>query len=407
MPSLTLSDVEWLKSEAGKRAIADAATIGDPLRAVERLRRALPAQHAALAVEQADLRRRATAKFRKAGSMLFTRRGLEQATDEWIARYKGDRIARLLGGGMVSDLCCGVGGDLAGMIAAGLDAVGIDRDGALVAIAAHNAGLVADHVATRPLAVVGDAGPECVPPGAAWHADPDRRPQGARTTRPDLHDPPLEVLGAWRAELPHAAVKLAPAAKLGEEWASECELEWISRAGECRQQVAWCGALAESPGWRRATRVETTDGPESPRVFTFAATPVEPSEAEGPRSHVFEPDPAVLAAGLGGALASRLGIAPVAAGVAYFTGDMPLAEPLLASFVVDEVLTLERKRLAAWLAERRVGRLEVKVRGAAVDPEKLRIELRARGDEERTLLIYPDGKRRLVIVARRVAGVRP
>jgi SAM-dependent methyltransferase len=403
MSLLTLPCVEWLLSDIGQRAITEADAIDDPLRANERLRRTLGAEHAALAVEQADLRRRALAKFRNARQMLFTRRGLEQATDEGIARYKGDRIARQVAGGEVVDLCCGVGGDLAGMVAAGLRATGVDRNAALAAIASHNAALVCADAPARPLATAEDAGVERIADDGAWHADPDRRAHGARTTRPDLYDPPLETLAVWRSTRPNAVVKLAPAARLEGPWVTDCELEWISRDGECRQQVVWCGALAGSPGERRATRVEANGDARA----TFLASPCEPPEPIGPRTFVFEPDPAVLAAGLAGALAGMAGIAPVAAGAAYYTGDSQLMEPLLASFKVDEVLPLERKRLAAWLAERRVGRLEVKVRGGIVDPQKLRAELCPRGDDERTLLVYPDGKRRMVIVAHRVPGVRP
>ncbi|MGL4512767.1 MAG: THUMP-like domain-containing protein [Lacipirellulaceae bacterium] len=407
MDPLSPTDVRWLLSDAGERAIAEAAEIADPLRAIERLRKSLDARRAAHAVEQAELRTRATAKFRHAATMLFTKRGLEQATDEWIAAHKAARFARLLGGDAVADLCCGVGGDLCGFAALGVEATGIDRDAALSAIANHNASQYASRRDSTASATVGEAGADCLRDHPAWHADPDRRPGGTRTTRPELHDPPLEALAAWRDVAPNAAVKLAPAARLPDDWTSACELEWISRGGECRQQVAWCGGLAESPGRRRATRVVVSDEGASITAVSFAATPSESPETRSLGTFVYDPDPAVMAAGLAAALASKHSLTPVADGVAYFSGDGLVAEPLLAPFAVEEVMPLDAKRLGGWLSTRGVGRLEVKVRGGVVDPERLRASLKPRGDDARTLLVYPDGKRMMVIVARRVEVGRP
>ena len=62
--------------------------------AVARLRGTLSPAQTHLLLEQVELRRRATAKFTHAARMFFTRIGLEQATDEWVARYKAARFHR-------------------------------------------------------------------------------------------------------------------------------------------------------------------------------------------------------------------------------------------------------------------------------------------------------------------------
>jgi hypothetical protein len=69
----------------------------------------LSVERAHLVIDQVELRRRARDKFAIADRMFFTRKGLEQATDEQIAAVKA---ARFPAGQPLADLCCGIGGDL-------------------------------------------------------------------------------------------------------------------------------------------------------------------------------------------------------------------------------------------------------------------------------------------------------
>jgi hypothetical protein len=272
--------------------------------------------------------------------------------------------------------------------------IGVDADTLLTAYAERN-GAVYGVTATCVAATLNaDNLPDC----DAWHADPDRRVGGRRSTQPDLHEPSLATLAAWRGHIPAAAVKLAPAAQLPDDWQAQCELEWISRTGECRQLVAWAGPLADDPGTRRATKV-LSDG----SAATFVGDHQHScglSPEMGAWIHDF--DPAVLAAGLDGALAARHALSRCATRVAYFTSDAAVDDPLVASFRVVEVAPLSRKRLADWVAAHQVGTLEIKCRGVDVRPEALRRELKPKGDASATLLVYPDhrGKPTVVIAER-------
>lgn len=384
---------EWLLGEEAANLLAEVPS-GPPTPALlERLRRLIgedAPRRAAAIVELAELRRRAAAKFRLAPGMFFTRKSLEQATDERVARYKAARFA---GRQSVIDVCTGIGGDLLGL-ADRQNAQGFEAEPLLAAYARRNLAVygcdVPVHAERR--------GAESFPPCDAWHADPDRRAAGVRGSRPEAHDPPLATLAAWRVRQPAAAVKLAPAAPLPADWRAECELEWISRGGECRQQVAWCGPLAGRPGERRATRLEGDAEPA-----TIAGLPTNyPEAAPTLGTYIYDPDPSVLAADLAGTLAHAVGIAPVAAGCAYLTGENPSPGGLLDVFRTVEAMPLRRERLAAWLAERAIGRLEVKCRGGAVSPERLRQELKPRGDRAATLIVYGERRGGLrVIVAER------
>jgi hypothetical protein len=119
--------------------------------------------------------------------------------------------------------------------------------------------------------------------------------------------------------------------------------------------------------------------------------------------YVFDVDSAVLAAHLKGALAAEHGLSALAAGATYLTGSSPIVDDAaLACFEVTDALPMETRKLSRHLAERSIGRLEIKKRGVEIDPEHLRRELKLRGDRTATLLIANSGGRTLAILAQRV-----
>jgi hypothetical protein len=399
MPDAELDDLRWLMSDAAAGWLQLAARSADePLASAEHLRRELSAARTALVLEQAQLRRRARRKFSAADRMFFTARGLEQATDQRIAAYKRQRFA---GRGSVADLCCGIGGDLAALSAVG-PVVGVERDLATALLAAANLAAVAQSGASsrqfrgESCVVVGDAAACDVTEYAAWHIDPDRRAEGKRTTRVSNHEPNAAAIDALRRQNAHAAVKLAPAAEVPDCWATEAELEWIGHDRQCQQLVAWFGGLAACGGRRRTTVL----GDEAAHSFVGARGTLLPTAAQIGR-FVYEPHAAVLAADVWGDLASKHGLSAVAPRIAYLTADGRVDDPLLARFEVLEVLPLRTRRLKEALRRLRGGRLEVKKRGVDIDPDALRRELAADGDERITVLVTRRGSRTIAILARR------
>jgi hypothetical protein len=340
--------------------------------------------------------------------MYFTSRGLEQATDEIVARHKAARFAR---DGRVVDLCCGVGGDLAALAERG-PTLAVDRDPILACLAEANLAALraADPVdgdRSPPRVLVEDVAAPHVAEADAWHIDPDRRPAGRRTTRVELGEPGPETIAALLAANPHGAIKLAPAAVTPLDWAERAEQEWISSRGECRQLVAWFGDLAARPGERRATALRSGPGDPGSGVRALSSSFVGRVDvvcpvAERLGAYLFEPDAAVLAADLTAALAAARGLAALVPRGAYLTGERAIDEPLLAAFAVEEALPFDLRRVKALLRERRIGRLEVKQRGTDLDPADVQRQLRVDGDEQRTLILTRAGRRVTAILARRM-----
>lgn len=383
---MEINDYRWLVSEAARPWMDRVASDpGDTLRQAAMLRRDLSAAKTHLVLEQVELRRRAAIKFPAAGQMFFTRKGLEQATDLWLARYKA---AKLSSTGRVADLCCGIGGDLLALAEVGpVQAVDADPVVALLADANLNglglsgSGKVfAERVVTASIA-------EC----NGWHLDPDRRAGGYRTVGMEQFEPPLELVVELLQCQPCAAIKLAPATVAPAAIAARAELEWISRNGECRQQVAWCG-------WQRGRRATILD--RAGNVQKTLAGDSQPLEAGPIQRYVYEPDAAVLAAKLEGRLAADHGLLGVGGG--YLTGDTLVSDGSLTAFEVIESMPFDRKRLAAWFARRGIGRIEVKCRDGRSDANRLQRELAAKADGAATVLLAPVGKSTMAMVARRV-----
>lgn len=363
--------------------------------------RRLSSRAKAFRSHQERLRRRATAKFPLAGKMLFAETLLQQASSLAIGRYKAKRFA---GVGRVADLCCGLGGDLIAL-AEVAEAVGVDRSPVAALLARWNlaaCGLSAE-------VIEGSVEAFDLSTVDVWHVDPDRRNDSAknrasRTVHLESFSPDVDWLRAALRSRPEACVKLAPATPLEEDLAALGTREWIGAEGETKQQLLWTGRFREENVDRAATLVDD----EGRSVARFDSTSGDEEEcgiAEGAEAFVCEPHSALLSAKLAEPWAASQGLSRIAVGVEYFVGPSPIDSPWCACFAVEDELPFDRRKLKAYLRERNVGTLEIKVRRAKVVPEELRKELKVAGDASRTLLIYaePSG-RHGVLVARRLAS---
>ena len=374
----------------------------DVLRTSTRLREAGHSPELVSAVlTQSRLRARAADKFGEfAWSMLFTPHGLEQATRLRIAALHAQRFQRA-GVGSVADLGCGIGGDSMAMAGLGLEVMAVDRDPAAVAVATVN---LLPFPNAR--AQLGDAAEH--DPGSTegvW-LDPARRAPSRGGTRrlhdPEEYEPPLSaVLDLARRlgtddGLGPLGAKLGPAVAR-EALPREVEVQWLSYHGQVLEAAAWCGPLAREGVLSSALLIDHSGAHRLDRGVDSAGDPT-----PGPvGDHVYEPDGAVIRAGLIGTLAEHLGARTLDETIAYLTGDRQVSTPFARGYTVHDVMPFGLKRLTAYLREHRLGVLEIKKRGTAVEPEELRRKLRPRrfGDESATLILTRIGGEQSVIVA--------
>lgn len=338
---------------------------------------------------QSRLRARATEKFGEfASSMLLTSDGLEQATRLPIAALHAERFQKA-GISSVADLGCGIGGDAMALAGLGLTVRAVDRDPLAVAVATVN---------LRPFPTAGvhlgrAEGHDPTDTEGIW-LDPARRaPAGGRSRRvhdPEEYEPPLSTVVDLAERLGRGGDHGPLGAKLGPgidraALPAGTETQWLSLHGQVLEAASWFGPLA-TPGVRSSALVIGRGGAH--RLDRGDDSPADPEP--GPLcDHLYEPDGAVIRAGLIGQLAAQLDAHTVDASIAYLTADHRHDSPFVKGYAVRDVLPFGLKRLISYLREHRLGVLEIKKRGTAVEPEQLRRKLRPRrfGEESATLIL--------------------
>ena len=393
---MDLDAYQRLLSPAGQALLSEAEALEprevDFLGNFQRLSRTHPAGLAQAALETAILRREAVEKFPFAGKMYFTRQALEQASSYAVSSYRSTRFqsfARLV------DLGCSIGGDTLAL-AAMAPTLGIDLDPLRLAMARAN--LQALGLGERSKLVradLVDGLPLRAAPGTALFFDPARRSEGRRVFSVSAYLPPLSVVSGWLAHFPTLAVKISPGVDLDELASYDAEVEFISLRGELKEAVLWFGALKSD--FRRAT---VLPGPHTLTAETRQAEPDYPKLATAPQAYLFEPDPAVIRAGLVRSLGEQLGAAQLDPDIAYLTAGALQPTPFARAWAIEDWFPFQLKRLRAYLRERGVGRVVVKKRGSPLQPEELIRDLRLTGQEERTVFLTHLRGRPIVLVAR-------
>jgi SAM-dependent methyltransferase len=370
--------VRWLQTPEGERVLAAATSVEepDPLRAHDAVARAVPGTEPGLlaaALTQAALRRRAVDKFapEDAARMFFTPDGLEQATRAPVAAHRAARLSAF-GAGTVVDLGCGIGGDLVAFARAGITAAGVDLDPVRVECAQANLRALGLPGAVACADALG------VDPSAfdVAFADPARRTARGRTFSLEEWTPPW----SWAVGLlaRDACVKVAPGIP-HDVVPDGVEAEWVSDHGEVKEAALWGGRLATVA--RRATVIG--DG----GLATLTEEDDPGADVVPLGGFLYEPDGAVIRAGLVTAVAAGVDGGLVDPHIAYVTSASSYRTPFARGYEVLEELPYREKQLRAALHERGVGRLTIKKRGVDVVPEQLRKRLALAGDAEATIVL--------------------
>ncbi len=377
---MDLPDFHALLTPAGQLALAAAQALApredDFLTHLQRLQKMIPAPLAKAALETAILRVRAAPKFTRAAAMYFTREALEQASGEAIARY---RAARFAGLGAVADLGCGIGGDTLAL-AENCYVTGVDNDPLRLAMAAEN--LAAYDRRDRAQWVEADLGDYALEEVQGFFFDPARRVGGRRRFSVRDYAPPLDTVRRWLSQVPAGGVKISPGVDLDELAAYDCEIEFISDRGDLKECALWFGPLLTAR--RRATRLE------GDAVHTLLPNPVAesaPPPAGPPLAVLYEPDPAILRAGLVTTLAAQLDARQLDPDIAYLTAAEARPTPWARAFAIEAALPFQLKRLREKLRALNVGRVTVKKRGSPLAPEALIQQLKLTGPEERIVFL--------------------
>lgn len=373
----------------------------DPLVLGDALRKAgVDPALASAVLSQLALRDAAENKFGPlARRMIFTRDGLEQASRLVVAVRHAHRM-HTAGVTYVADLGCGIGTESLAAAGLGMRTLSVDLDEDAAAATSANlrdlpeCDVLCGNIMDLDMRDLLARGVDAI------FADPARRTGTRRGSKrindPEAWSPPLSTVLSWSSHIPAVGVKVAP----GIDHSllhGDLHAQWTSVDGALVEAALWTAPLApEGPG--RSAQVihgerayvlydEDTSSPHAP----VRLGPTGPLAAR-----IAEPDDAVIRAGLVARLAEDSGTHLIDSRIAYLTGSQIAPSPFLHVFDVLDVTALRPKAISAALRPLKVGHVEVKKRGADVDPQMLRSRIRHALDPE-----SPDG---VVVFATRVAG---
>ncbi len=401
----TRDDFVWLLSDEAVPLLEKVQTAFEDrinaVRIAKSVRKKTTPTRSALIMEQAQLRIKASTKFTLANKMFFTRRGLEQATGRRLAIYKAARFA---GMNHVADICCGIGGDLLALgkrdDVDGSDnrTTAVDNDELTCLFAKRN--LEVNSIDPDLVSIQETDFANFDLKGIdGIHIDPDRRVK-ERTVQGNRFSPSLvDVFERIDPDCTVAA-KVAPATPVASYFPQGLQREWIGDHRECKQQILWSGPATDKPGHRTATYVG--------KQGVISQISVEESELELPpivfdsiRRYIFEPHPAVLAAGLADAIARKNGLGRFTSSIVYLTGDEPVSDPLLPQFEVLDILPLDLRTTVRALGKLDVGEVEFKKRGIENVTAAQFARMKIDGRNKATLILTRLGRTRVAVIAKR------
>ncbi|KAF5424028.1 MAG: tRNA/tmRNA/rRNA uracil-C5-methylase, TrmA/RlmC/RlmD family [Candidatus Methanocomedens sp.] len=226
--------------------------------------------------------------------------GLRFATPEVVGRYRAGRLKC----SVLADISCGIGGQAVCFAEECGSVYGIDIDGERLECARRNAGVYGVDNITF---IEGDAlSPEVVEQVADADADvifsDPARPAEEDVRQTDSLRPGIPmVMEAYRDVTDSFAFE-APPQMPPERIDFNCEREYLGVDGQLNRLTLYFGPLKSCE--RSAVVLK---GGRHYRLESGVAAPVVMPEVDEPRVYAFEPDPAVVKAGLLGELAGGLG----------------------------------------------------------------------------------------------------
>jgi len=216
-------------------------------------------------------------------------------------------------------------------------------------------------------------------PRQAVFFDPARRTEHGRTYSVQDYQPPLSIVLDWLEQSEPVGVKISPGVPLEELAGFDCEVEFVSLDGALKEAALWFGRFKSAE--RRATLLQKG------KTYTLTAERQPELPLSEPRAYLYEPDAAVLRAGLVQTVGASLDAAQLDPEIAYLTSDTLTQTPYGRVWPVLDWMPFQLKRLRAALRERNIGQVTVKKRGSPIVPEELIQQLKLEGEGSLTLFL--------------------
>ncbi|KLU05824.1 hypothetical protein RISK_002456 [Rhodopirellula islandica] len=410
---MTTSPIELEVTEKLREAMRDC--IADRMHSP--VMQTLPSGTKAVLKDIAGLQTRATATLgppiRKEESWWVNRRAIQQSTTSQVAKFKASWFGDL----PVTDICCGIGGDLIALARRG-PTTGIDASESILSFTAANLFTANVKAELRCLDVM-ESEPADVVNGSKWlHIDPDRRVDNQRHVQPDAWLPTWERTVELLNQVQGGLVKMAPATTLESSIAEACHLMWISSGGSVREQTAIWGTLPTPPAasmdgatWKTGGRTAVVLKHDTVHCYSAALGDwtVPASVVSSAESWMIDPDGAIRAAGLTDHFA-RSHQAQTLGGPSGFltaawtamegesSNPQTTCQHLAVVAPIRDRLSCDDRALRRYFRKAKAYPEVIKVRGVDIDPAKLGKKLRECGETPLALWIGRNGKKTYAVV---------
>jgi len=350
---ISLEELEFLLSPGGQETLKTVSP-GDLkdhnlFNTISKLRKELKESQVSAIIETIRLRERAREKFSRAHEMYFLSDALEQSSSEEVSRHHGKRY---MGYEKIGDLTCGIGGDLISLGRICEQVIAVDTDPVRLKMAEAN---------IKAMELNGNFEFYCCDMRKKWELDavfidPSRRKNGKRIF--SLYDTEPSIKDIMKLNIKNMGIKIMPGVNYN-EIPPDCEVEFISHRGICKEGVLWFGDLKKAE--RRATIL--------PEGIEIEYKKTEPVSISQPLKYIYEPDPAIIRAQMVEWLAWKLKAKKIDHDIAYLTGDRFVKTPMANVWEIKEVLPFNLKGIRRRLRELNIGRVIVKKRGSVIEPE--------------------------------------
>jgi SAM-dependent methyltransferase len=375
--------IDFLSQDSSREFVADIQRqFPLTMNATEKLIRSNPDKPIRELLTLFRLRQKAIKRIPEAEQLVFTEKGVMQSSSTVLGKYHAMLFADY---SSVADLCCGCGIDLMHLAKDKAKVIAVDLDQDSLLSAEFNCRTVGcNQVEFRQIPAE-----EFAEDVDAVFADPDRRPDAKRRNSPESISPPLSSLLDIQKRITNMAIKLSPILDYQTlALPDPATLQFVSEEGTLKEILLCLGELALPQVKRIAVQL--------PSGLTFAETGNSVS-VQGIKQYLYEPDPAVIRAGLVQDLGAELDCTLIDSYLALLSADQYIENPWVKAFRVKEIMPYNKKQLQRYLTENNIGDLVIKPRGFPEETEDFKKKLKLKGNKKALMFILRMGDKHRIV----------
>ncbi len=333
-------------------------------------------------LSQIKLQKRNLVKIPISRELLFTEQGAQQASSWEIAKYHAKKFKVFK---KVADLCCGIGVDLINIAKRKKKVYAIDLDVDTMGLAEYNCKRNNLNNIDFKLGKAEEFDQQV----DAIFIDPDRRPGSNRRIAPEEYSPSFSKIMELRKICPNIAVKLSPAIDYKRlNLPIDSTLEFVSENGTLKEILLCMGKLSTKNCERKAVLLSSN------LILKNSDVKTKVTEIQ---KILFEPDPAIIRAGLVQELGSKIDYNLIDSKLALLTGSQIAQSDFGKIYEVEEILKYDLKKVRKYVRENEIGELIIKTRGFPESVEKFRKKIKLKGRNSIVMFILRKGDDHIIV----------